>query len=311
MKKKTLLLTGASGFVGRNALPELRANYEVLTLGRSPENDVCADLAADVPVLPHRFDIVFHAAGKAHSVPRSEAEAQAFFDVNLTGTRRLCTALEAAGTPSSFVFVSTVAVYGRECGEEISEEHALVGTSPYAHSKIEAENFLREWCSAHGVVLTVLRPSLIAGADAPGNLGAMVRGLRGGRYLRIGAGTAKKSIVMAVDLARVVPLAETRGGTFNLCATRAPSFAELEKTICVQLGRAEPRAIPFWVAKCLALVGDCCFGRAPIDSARLRKITETLTFSNRRAREELGWIPLEILENYKIEDTPPLLHADL
>ena len=305
MKKKTLLLTGASGFVGRNVLPELQANYQVLTLGRSPENDVCTDLAADVPVLPYRFDVVFHAAGKAHSVPRSEAEAQAFFDVNLTGTRKLCAALEVAGTPSSFVYVSTVAVYGRECGEEISEEHALAGTSPYARSKIEAENFLREWCSAYGVALTILRPPLIAGANAPGNLGAMVRGLRSGKYLRIGAGTAKKSIVMAIDLARVVPLAEARGGTFDLCATQAPSFAELEKTICAQLGRAEPFAIPFWMAKCLAFVGDCCRGRAPIDSARLRKITKTLTFSNRRAREKLGWIPLEVLENYKIMDTPP------
>ena len=303
--KKTLLLTGARGFVGRNAISELREHYLVSALGRGTDNDVAADLAAGVPALPRRFDVVFHAAGRAHCVPRTPADANEFFAVNVAGTRNLCLALEKVGVPASLIFVSTVAVYGLERGENISENAPLAGTSPYARSKIEAENFLREWCSRHGVVLTILRPSLIAGADAPGNLGAMVRGLRSGRYFRIGRGNARKSIVMARDLGRVVPLAETRGGVFNLCATHAPSFAELEKLITTQLGKREPRALPYAIAKCLAAIGDCCFGRAPIDSARLRKITETLTFSNRKAREALGWTPLEILENYRVSYTPP------
>ena len=304
MTKKTLLLTGASGFVGRNILSELQKNYEVATLGRGTENDVCADLASSVPALPKHFDVVYHVAGKAHSVPKTEAESRAFFDVNLTGTQNLCRALEISGTPSSLIFVSTVAVYGCERGESIDETHALAGTSPYAKSKIEAEEFLQKWCSAHSVVLTILRPSLIAGTDAPGNLGAMVRGIRSGRYLRIGNGNARKSIVMVEDLARVVPFAETRGGIFNLCATQHPSFKELEKHISSQIGKAEPFAIPFFVAKCMAFVGDCCFGKAPIDSARLRKISETLTFSNKKARELLGWEPLEILENYNVIPPP-------
>lgn len=307
---KNLLLTGASGFVGRNVLAELQKHYVVSSLGRGAGNEISADLAAGVPALPRRFDVVFHAAGRAHCVPRTPAEAEEFFAVNVAGTRNLCLALEKVGVPAALIFVSTVAVYGLERGEDVSESAPLAGTSPYARSKIEAENFLREWCARRGVVLTILRPSLIAGANAPGNLGAMVRGLRTGRYFRIGRGNARKSIVMARDLGRVVPLAETRGGVFNLCATHAPSFAELEKLIASQLGKREPRALPYAVAKCLAAIGDCCFGRAPIDSARLRKITETLTFSNRKAREILGWTPLEISENYRISDTPPpIAHA--
>lgn len=308
---KSLLLTGAGGFVGKNVLPILKDDYGVFTLGRGAENDFSADLAVGVPALGRRFDVVFHAAGRAHSVPRTAAEARAFFDVNFAGTRNLCRALDASGAPpAAFVFVSTVAVYGRESGENISEDAPLDGKTPYAKSKIAAENFLREWCAERGVALTVLRPALIAGADAPGNLGAMVRGLRAGRYLRIGRGAARKSIVMAEDLARVVPAAESRGGVFNLCAEYAPTFAELENLICAQLGKRAPRAIPFFAAKCLALAGDCFFGKAPIDSARLRKITETLTFSCEKARRELNWRPLEILENYRIANTPPPERAD-
>lgn len=301
---KKLLLTGASGFVGKNILPILKEKYDTASLGRACENTIVADLSREVPALETHFDVVVHAAGKAHCVPRTAAEVQAFFDVNLTGTKNLCLALERVGVPKSFVFISTVAVYGCESGEEIAEDAPLSGTSPYAKSKIAAENFLRDWSTKNGVILTILRPSLIAGANAPGNLGAMVRGMRSGKYLRIGKGTARKSIVMVEDLAHLALLAASQGGTFNACASMAPSFAELEELIASQLGKKGPVAIPIWVAKCMALVGDCCFGKAPIDSARLKKITETLTFSNSKARSKLGWIPLEILENYKLNPPP-------
>jgi len=301
-RMKKLLLTGASGFLGRAMLPILREKFSVSTLGRRDGNDFRADLAREIPQLGDVFEIVVHAAGKAHVVPRTPSEAREFFAANFTGTQNLCRALEIFGVPKFFVFVSSVAVYGREFGENISEIEPLAGTSPYAKSKIAAENFLQKWCAKNGVILTILRPSLIAGADAPGNLGTMVRAIRRGRYLRVGHGNARKSIVMATDLARVILSAFPLGGIFNLCATHSPTLAELENLISAQLGKKPPLAIPFFVAKVMALVGDCCFGHAPIDSARLRKITGTLTFSNAKACSELGWQPLEILENYKIEN---------
>ena len=297
---KTLLLTGATGFVGRNILPILKEHCAVSTLGRACGNDIAVDLSREVPDLKNHFDIVVHAAGKAHSVPRTDAEARAFFDANLGGTKNLCEALERVGVPKAFVFISTVAVYGCESGEDISEESPLAGITPYAKSKIEAEQFLQAWCSRNNVILTILRPSLIAGADAPGNLGAMVRGMKSRKYLRIGKGSARKSIVMVEDLAHLTLLAAYRGGIFNACADEAPSFAELEKSIAAQLGKKEPLAIPLWVAKIMALCGNCCFGKAPIDSSRLRKIMATLTFSNQKARKELGWVPSEIIKSYKI-----------
>ena len=87
---------------------------------------------------------------------------------------------EKVGVPKALVFISTVAVYGCEFGDLITEEHPLNGDTPYAKSKIMAEEYLSEWCKKHGVSLGILRPSLLAGKNAPGNLGAMVNGVRKG-----------------------------------------------------------------------------------------------------------------------------------
>ena len=63
------------------------------------KDDYTVNIAKEIPELYERYDIILHAAGKAHSIPRSEVEKQAFFDVNLQGTKNLCTALEKAGVP--------------------------------------------------------------------------------------------------------------------------------------------------------------------------------------------------------------------
>lgn len=50
---------------------------------------ISVNIAKEVPELHERYDIVLHAAGKAHSIPKTDAERQAFFDVNLQGTKNL------------------------------------------------------------------------------------------------------------------------------------------------------------------------------------------------------------------------------
>src|SRR5690606_13439252 len=142
-----LLFTGASGFLGQNVKPLLERKYEVTTMGISEGDDIKVNLATTVPVISETFDVVFHAAGKAHTVPKTEVEKQAFYDVNYQGTVNLCKALEQTTLPKAFIFVSTVAVYGLEFGENITEAHPLNGDTPYALSKIQAEQFLTEWCA--------------------------------------------------------------------------------------------------------------------------------------------------------------------
>ena len=142
-----LLFTGASGFLGNNIYPLLKDNYSIATIGLALQDNYSANLAIEIPNLTEKYDIVLHAAGKAHSIPKTEEEKQAFFDINLQGTKHLCTALENSGVPKSFIFVSTVAVYGCDYGENITEEHPLNGMTPYALSKIQAEQYLQEWCN--------------------------------------------------------------------------------------------------------------------------------------------------------------------
>lgn len=296
----TLLFTGASGFLGYNIRPVLEKNYDVHSIGLTDDDDIKINMAKEIPPINTHYDVVLHAAGKAHTVPKTEAEKQVFYDVNFQGTVNLCTALEKVGAPKALIFISTVAVYGCEFGELITEEHPLEGDSPYAKSKIMAEEYLTKWCEEQGVVLGILRPSLLAGRRAPGNLGAMVSGIRKGFYLNIAGGKVKKSVLMAEDIARLLPLLVEKGGIYNVCDTYQPTFGELSASVARQLGKRMPISIPYWMAWCLAKVGDLMGPKAPINSYKLEKMTKSLTFSNNKARLELGWEPLDVLTNYKI-----------
>ncbi len=297
-----ILLTGASGFLGDNIYPILSHKYTIDTLGLSAKDTYNIDLSKNIPDFITQYDIILHAAGKAHVNLNNLKENTEFFLVNLEGTKNLLKGLEKSGKlPKSIIFISTVAVYGVESGINITEEHALAGTSPYAVSKIQAEAYLIDWCSKNNVTLGILRPSLIAGKNPPGNLGVMINGIKNGKYFRIGNGSARKSILMAEDIARIIPKLANRGGIFNICANHDPSFNELDELISKQLNKKTPRSIPYWVAKCLALLGDIIGTKFPVNSNKLDKIVKSLTFSNEKAKRELDWEPLDVLQNFQIK----------
>lgn len=297
-----ILITGIHGFVGSNIVTILESDYNIygLDILLLPNKNVLKTIHwDDIERIPN-CDIVLHLAGKAHSVPKTPEEEQVFYDVNLGLTKKLCAGLEKSGVPKSFIFVSTVAVYGLESGENITEDTQLNGNTPYALSKIQAEQFLTDWCARNNVMLTILRPSLIAGPNPPGNLGAMIKGIKSGKYLNIGGGKARKSVLMVLDIAHLLPLVADKGGVYNICDSNHPSFSELETVICKQLNKSGVLSIPLFLATAIAKIGDLLGSRAPINSDKLSKITKSLTFSNEKAREVLGWQPLDVIENFKI-----------
>ncbi|MDR0833749.1 MAG: NAD-dependent epimerase/dehydratase family protein [Candidatus Symbiothrix sp.] len=301
-KKFNLLFTGANGFLGKNIQPLLEADGYVISKLDIANADIECNISKEIPNFNTRhYDLVLHAAGKAHVVPKTEAKKQAFFDINYQGTVNLCKALEKIGLPQSFIFISTVAVYGCDFGENITEEHPLNGDTPYALSKIQAEKYLTEWCREHHVILSIIRPSLIAGPNPPGNLGDMIKGIKTGRYVNIAGGKAKKSVLMVQDIARLVPLLAEKGGVYNVCDDEQPTFAQLAELIAQQLNKNSPLNIPYWLAKSMALVGDCLGKKAPINSLKLKKIMASLTFNNAKAKRELNWQPLSVLDNFKIK----------
>lgn len=295
---QSLLFTGATGFLGRNILPLLRSRFaETVTLSRSPEADIVCDLATEIPVLVSRPDIVVHAAGKAHSVPRTDAEKQEYFSVNVEGTKNLCAALQRIGLPAEFVFISTVAVYGCETGNMIDETHPRNGTTPYARSKILAEDFISDWCARNGVKLTILRPALIAAPFPPANLGDMIRGIRSGRYADIGDGDTRRSLVAAADFAEIIPRIARIGGIYNVSNPDSVTYRRLSTMISEAIGKRPPIRIPLFAARMLATLGDAVdslpgnvrrrLPAPPLTTLRLRKLTGNLTFSSSRLRRAL------------------------
>ncbi len=66
--------------------------------------------------------------------------------MNYQGTVNLCKALEQSHLPKALIFISTVAAYGLEYGENVTEDYPLKGKNPYSLSKIQAEQFLTDWC---------------------------------------------------------------------------------------------------------------------------------------------------------------------
>ena len=295
-----LLLTGHSGFLGRILLAELQNHFNVHTLGRSADADICADLSVAPPTLPRTYDWVVHNAGKAHVIPRTEAEGEAFFRVNTQGTQNLLEALDRApAPPRMLVYISSTSVYGLEEGENISEEAHLMGHTPYARSKIEAERAVLDWANQRGVQAVVLRPPLIVGPHAPGSLAAMRRAIQRGYYVRIRDNQARKSAVLGTDIARLIPTLEGKAGVYNLTDGKHPYFHAFEDAISAEVGRPIRLSVPIGLLRAAARAGDALLRTGipfPLHTDRLRKMTATLTFSDEKARRELGWQPKAIFE---------------
>lgn len=288
------LITGANGFFGRYLI-QAGAQQSLITLGMD-QCDINCNLAESIPVLPAGIQTVIHAAGKAHVIPTDKAGSDAFFKVNLQGTKNLIAALEQAGSlPAFFVFISTVAVYGCENGEQIPESEALSGNTPYALSKKEAEEWLISWGNRNNVSVLILRLPLLAGKNPPGNLGHMLSAMHSGFYFSIGQNEARRSMVLASDVAEFIFSLTQANGIYNLSDGHHPSVYELETALCRQIGK-KIRRIPMVLAKIAARAGDF-LPIMPINSHRLGKLTQSLTFSDAKARKELGWNPRPVLNH--------------
>jgi nucleoside-diphosphate-sugar epimerase len=303
----SVLLTGASGFLGQRLYHVLSKTNLVTSLSRQgvgPRHIKC-DWSAETPNLSfYQFDCVVNAAGKAHSTPRTPQEFADYEQVNVQGTGRLLTALEqSASVPGSIVHISTILTYGCSEGNVLDENTPLAATDVYGQSKIRAEELVLNWGIRTGVKTTILRLPLVVAENPRGNLAALIRAIRRGRYVRIGEGSCRRSMVLADDVARIIPKAAQNPGIYNLTDGVHPSVRELEDAIARQTGRRRLPTIPLFAARAVAVVGDginAIVGRKfPLDSIALAKLTHSLTFSDELARNRLGWNPQPVVSFFE------------
>jgi len=296
---KRILLTGSNGFLGRNLQKELSKKHQLVSLSRT-NADYNIDLSTTVPKFKEEFETLIHSAGLAHIVPTTETESTLFFDVNVTGLNNLLQGLNESTLLKQFILISSVSVYGLIEGELIGEDQPLNASDPYGKSKIQAETIITNWCASKNIKLTILRLPLIVGSNPPGNLGAMIKGIKTGYYFNISGGKGRKSMVLVTDISKYILTAAEVGGIYHLTDSRHPNFYELSHTIAKQLGKKYVLSMPAFVATMMALVGNLFGSKFPINSKKLKKITSTLTFDDKKAKKAFQWDPIPVTKGFKI-----------
>jgi len=206
-----VLVTGATGFLGRAVVDELLQNgLEVLTTAKSPAaNDLPNYYPADITDAESlnglenvgEIDAIIHAAGLAHQF--KETGREIFRKINVEGTRNIA-ALALRLKAEKFILISSVAVYGeaKKAQTGFEEDADCQPSGFYAESKLEAEKAAIEVCSNNSIDLIILRPATIIGENDRGNVSRLVRAIDRRRFIWLGKGQNLKSLVYKTDVAR-------------------------------------------------------------------------------------------------------------
>ena len=156
---KTVLVSGASGFIGRPLTQKLeRAGYSVVR-----HSEASGDIASCH--LPDGAKHVFHLAARTF-VPDSWSAPIPFYATNVLGTVNVAEFCRRHG--ASLTMMSSY-VYGRPQFLPISEEHPVEAFNPYSHSKLLAEEVCRYYARQFGLRVTIIRPFNIYGPGQNGN----------------------------------------------------------------------------------------------------------------------------------------------
>lgn len=203
----SILVTGANGFVGRALCQRLRDDGRDVIAGvrRKPTNahpcgrvlgDLSTAAEAELVAALHDVDVIVHLAGRAHITNETAADSLAAFRrVNVDATRRLAQAAVATGV-RRLVFVSSIKVNGeRTQRRPFRADDIPAPIDAYGWSKLEAEQCLRELAATSELEVVIVRPPLIYGPGAKGNLARLADWIRRGVPLPLGAVDNRRSLV--------------------------------------------------------------------------------------------------------------------
>lgn len=290
-----LLVTGATGFVGKGLRETLRQKKIACRTASRRASDVDfavgdIDGTTDWSDTLKDIDVVVHlAALNQNVVEGSSAHLEGFVKVNVEGTVNLARQAAEAGV-RRFVYLSTVKVNGEwtETGKPFRPDDPPKPETPYAVSKLEAERRLRSLADEQGIEIVIIRPPLVYGNGVRGSFEALAR-LVGKRVpLPLGAIKGGRSMVYLGNLTDLILAVayhpHAAGKTFLVSDDEDVSVPELLKITAAATGRS------VWLlpvpARLLEAMGRA-FGKADL----VYRLTRSLQVDISETKSRLGWVP--------------------
>lgn len=246
---KTILVTGATGFLGRHLVDRFSEDgHRLRCIVRNPAKAahldrpgielVFGDLSEQEKVekAVEGVDAVVHAAGQLGGWGSRDS----YFRNNVTTTRNLLEASERHGI-KRFIFVSSVAVYGMQPNRRIAEETPPTRESnPYCRTKLECERLVRQFVDRHGLIATILRPSIIFGPHDGRFVQRVAEQVRTGTFLAVGRRNQGPPLVYVRDVmdfaAVVLSSQSTPFEVYNLSSPENVSWERIVEEFSAGLG---------------------------------------------------------------------------
>lgn len=298
MKVVSILVTGASGFVGRLLCAELfQQGFAIRTAVRSKNIQIddfelavtgSIDSNTDWTAALRDVDVVIHLAARVHVMTERSANPLAEFrKVNVEGTRRLAESAARVGV-KRFVYVSSVKVNGEQTTSSFSELDEPKPQDAYGISKFEAEQVLYKVSAETGMEAVIVRPPLVYGADVKGNFAQMIKVLAKGFPLPLASVKNLRSLIYVENLVDALILCATHpnaaGQTYLVSDGQDISTPDLLRKLSNAMGK------PAKLLPCspifIRLAGRL-FGK----SDQIDKLVGSLQVDSSKIRRELGWKP--------------------
>jgi nucleoside-diphosphate-sugar epimerase len=296
-----MLVTGASGFIGRMLCAELvRLGFLVHAALRDLVNhDIAGCEIAKISSIDSKtdwsnaltgVDVVIHLAARVHVMLDDASDPlEEFRRVNVAGTEHLARSAALAGV-RRFVYVSSIKVNGEATseGKKFSESDVPDPHDPYGISKMEAEQALHQVAAETGLEVVIVRPPLVYGAGVKGNFVQMLKVLAKGIPLPLASVHNRRSLIYVGNLVDALILCATHpaaaGQTYLVSDGEDISTPDLLHQLGAAMGRPA-RLFPCPLA--LLKLG----GRLTGKSDQVERLLGSLRVESGKIRRELNWTP--------------------
>ena len=300
-----ILITGVHGFVGSNLVKALSKEHIIygLDIVNPTKEGVRFTFSWDYldkeDGIPE-VDAIIHLAGKAHDT-KNQTVSDVYFKVN-TGLTQKIYDYFLKSKAKKFIFFSTAKAAADKVDGILTEDVIPSPVGPYGESKIAAEKYIQEHLVEDKQVY-ILRPCMIHGPGNKGNLNLLYGVVKKGIPWPLGAFENRRTFTSIDNLCFVIDGLLTKDvptGIYNMGDDEALSTNELIEEICKSLGKkAHIWKLPKGLMSGIANIGGAL--HLPLDSERLRKLTENYISSNAKIKKALGVekMPVDAREGLK------------